>query len=358
MEGERELRCLIAAGGTAGHVLPALAVAEELRTRGVLVTFVGSPGRAESRLVPEAGLELDTLAVAGIPRRVGLPFLRAIGLAGRATLEARGVLARRRPHVVYGGGGFVAGPVVLAAWTRGIPAALAEADAHLGLANRLAAPFAQRVFLAFPDRGDHRAKFVVTGRPIPARSQAGSREAGRRAFGLPVAEPVLLVAGGSQGARSLNRFGVDAFGLKGPAILHLAGDRDYEELREQVVRPDYRMLPWTDEYGLALASADLALARSGASVFELAAAGLPAILVPYPHATADHQRKNAQYFADAGGAVIVSDSGLARVPALVTELLADAGRLAKMAEAMRTVARPDAARVIAEELIGLAPARG
>jgi UDP-N-acetylglucosamine--N-acetylmuramyl-(pentapeptide) pyrophosphoryl-undecaprenol N-acetylglucosamine transferase len=322
----------------------------------VLVTFVGSRGRAESRLVPEAGLELDTVAVTGLPRRVGAPLLRALGLAARATLEARRVIARRRPHVVYGGGGFVAGPVVVAAWMRGVPVALAEADARLGLANRLGAPLARRVFLAFPLPGYAGAKYRVTGRPIPARSRAGSREAGRRAFDLPAAGPVLLVAGGSQGARSLNELAVDAFARKGPAVLHLAGERDYEQLRGRVARADYRLLPWTDDYGLALACADLALARSGASVFELAAAGLPAVLVPYPYATADHQRRNAEYFAGAGGAVIVPDAELDQVPALVTQLLGDSARLAEMAQAMRSVARPDAAAVIAEELIGLASA--
>jgi UDP-N-acetylglucosamine--N-acetylmuramyl-(pentapeptide) pyrophosphoryl-undecaprenol N-acetylglucosamine transferase len=248
--------------------------------------------------------------------------------------------------------------MVLAAWTRGIPAALAEADAHLGLANLLAAPLACRVFLSFPVEGRNGAKYRVTGRPIPASSRAGTRAEGRRAFGLPADGPVLLVAGGSQGARSLNELAVRAFAEKGPAVLHLAGVRDYDDLRSGVTRADYQLLPYTNEYGLALGAADVALARAGGSVFELAAAGLPAILVPYPHATADHQTKNARYFAAAGGAVLVPDAELERVPALVRDLLADDDRRRRMSEAMRRVARPDAASDIAEELIELAAARG
>src|SRR5213596_2637658 len=162
MGERRQLRCLIAAGGTAGHVLPSLAVAEELRERGVKVTFAGSPDRVEARLVPEAGFELDAFRVSGLPRRPSPALVRALGRAVWAPVACLRILARRRPDVVLGGGGYVAGPMVLAAWTRGIPAALTEADSHLGLANRIAAPFARRVFLAFPIDGKSPPKFRVT----------------------------------------------------------------------------------------------------------------------------------------------------------------------------------------------------
>src|SRR5438094_2172697 len=167
--------CLIAAGGTAGHVLPALAVAEALSARGARVTFAGSPGRAEARLVPDAGYELDTFRVSGLPRRPGLAQAHAVlhDLAAPAACDR--ILARRKPDVVLGGGGYVGGPVVLAAARRRIPAAVMEAAAHRGLANRLAAPFARRVFLAFPARGRDGSKYRVTGRPIPARSRPMQR---------------------------------------------------------------------------------------------------------------------------------------------------------------------------------------
>jgi UDP-N-acetylglucosamine--N-acetylmuramyl-(pentapeptide) pyrophosphoryl-undecaprenol N-acetylglucosamine transferase len=145
MEEHRQLRCLIAAGGTLGHVAPALAVAEALRARGVEVTFAGSPDRVEARLVPERGYAFDPFRVEGLPRRPGARLVRALGLAAAAPVACTRILRKRNPDVVLGGGGFVAGPMLLAAWLRGTPAALTEADAHLGLANRLASPFAAPV---------------------------------------------------------------------------------------------------------------------------------------------------------------------------------------------------------------------
>src|ERR671937_478790 len=176
---DRQLACLIAAGGTAGHVLPSLAVAEALRARGVRVTFAGSPDRIEAQLVPEAGYELDTFRVSGVPRQPGIAQARATLRALAAPAACDRILARRRPGVVLGAGSFVAGPMVLAAARRRIPAALTEADAHLGVANRLAAPFARRVFLAFPLPGKRAPKYRVVGRPIPARSRPIDRDEAR-----------------------------------------------------------------------------------------------------------------------------------------------------------------------------------
>src|SRR5712691_7086938 len=163
MDRSPKLACLIAAGGTAGHVRPALAVAEALRARGVTVTFAGAPDRVESRLVPEAGFELDTFSISGLPRRPSVELLRAVVRAVRAPFACSRILSKRRPDVVLGGGGYVAGPMVLAARVRGIPAALTEADAHLGLANRLAAPAASRVFLAYAISGRKAPKYTVVG---------------------------------------------------------------------------------------------------------------------------------------------------------------------------------------------------
>jgi UDP-N-acetylglucosamine--N-acetylmuramyl-(pentapeptide) pyrophosphoryl-undecaprenol N-acetylglucosamine transferase len=354
MPDTQELRCLIAAGGTVGHVAPSLAVAEALAARGVRVTFAGSPDRVEARLVPEAGYELDTFRVSGLPRRPGVALARALGRALAAPGACKQILRRRRPDVVLGGGGYVAGPMVYAASRLGIPAALMEADAHVGLANRLAAPFAERVFLSFPVEGKGRPKYKVTGRPIPARSRALPRHAARELFGLPADGPVLVVFGGSQGALSLNELAVESFGQSGPAVLHLSGQRDFEQLRGRVVREDYMLLPYTDAFGAAIGAGDLVLARAGGSVWELAAAGRPAILVPYPFATADHQAKNAAFFERAGGAIVIAEPELGRVPDLARSLLGDPDRLTEMSEAMLRVARPNAADEIAQELIALA----
>jgi UDP-N-acetylglucosamine--N-acetylmuramyl-(pentapeptide) pyrophosphoryl-undecaprenol N-acetylglucosamine transferase len=320
------------------------------------VTFAGSPARFEAKLVPEAGFEFDEFEISGLPRRPGVAQARAAMRAVKAVRACRRILRRRRPDVVLGGGGYVAGPMVLAAAGRRIPTALMEADAHLGLANRLSAPFARRVFLSFPIPGRTGGKYRLTGRPIPRASRVGlTKEEAREHFFFEQG-PLLLVFGGSQGARSINELAVESFGAKGPAVLHLSGERDFALLAKRVSRPDYRLLPFVPDFGAALAAADLVLARAGGSVWELAAAETPAILVPYPFATADHQTKNAGYFEEAGGAVVVPESELGLVPDLARSLLGDADRLAEMAAAMGRVARPNAADEIAEELIALAAA--
>jgi UDP-N-acetylglucosamine--N-acetylmuramyl-(pentapeptide) pyrophosphoryl-undecaprenol N-acetylglucosamine transferase len=334
--------------------MPALAIAEALRERGVEVSFAGAPDRIEARLVPEAGFAFDAFAISGLPRRPGPKQLRAASRALGAPLACLRILRRRRPHVVLGGGGFVAGPMVLAAWLARVPAALTEADAHLGLANRLAAPFAERVFLSFPIAGREGPKYRLSGRALARRGAQPDRAQARRLFGLPEEGPLLLVFGGSQGAHALNELVAEHFAEQGPAVLHLAGERDTPALRERVRRPDYVVLDFTREFAAALAACDLGLARAGGSVWELAAAGKPGILVPYPHATADHQAKNARHFEQGGGVVVVPQSEIERVPGVIGELLADPPRLRRMGEAMLALARPQAADEIADELVAMA----
>jgi len=329
-------------------------VAEVLTQRGVFVTLAGSPDRVEARLVPEAGYELDTFRIEGFPRQPTPALVRSLALAAAAPSVCRAILRRRRPDVVFGAGGFVAGPVVLAAATMRIPAALAEADAHLGLANRLASPFARRVFLAYPLAGRNGPRYRVVGRPIPERARPISQAGAREIFELPADQPVLLVAGALAGARSINELVVESFAEVGPAILHISGERDYESLRRRVKRTDYRLIASTDRIGAAYSAADLVLSRAGSGVWEVAAAGKPAILVPYPFATADHQARNAEFFVRAGGAVMVRELDLEDVPDLVRSMLGDPERLARMGEAMRRVAKPSAAEEIAEGLIELA----
>ena len=307
--------------------------------------------------MPEAGFELDAFRISGLPRRPGVELVRSLARSVGAVRESRRILKRRRPGVVLGAGSFVAGPVVLAAATMRIPTALTEADAHLGLANRLAAPFADRVFLSYELDGLGPPKYRVVGRPIPRRARPLPRAEARERLGLPEHGKILGVFGARAGAKSLNELAVATWGDQGPAVLHLSGKRDHDGLRPRVARADYVLLPTTDDFGAALSAVDLALSRSGGTVWELAAAGLSAVLVPYPHATSDHQTKNARHFERGRGAVVVPESRLHEVPALVESLLADDARLREMSEAMRALARVDAADRIAEELIELAAAR-
>jgi UDP-N-acetylglucosamine--N-acetylmuramyl-(pentapeptide) pyrophosphoryl-undecaprenol N-acetylglucosamine transferase len=350
---------LIAAGGTAGHVVPALAIADALRARGAHVEFAGGE-RAEAELVPAAGYPFHPLAVAGLDRRNPLKAARAVGLAAAAVGRARRLVRDVGADVVLGGGGYVAGPVGLAAVTRRVPLVLTEADSHLGIANRMLARFARRVFLAFPIEGRSGEAYEVVGRPIPAGTAGADRAAARERFGIGPDERCLLVFGGSLGARSLNEAAVEAFGREAPfAVLHASGRRDHDELRRRLdelgAPAHYRLHPYIEPFADAYAAADFAAARSGGSVFEIAAAGLPSILVPYPHATADHQSGNARWLADGGAAVLVPDRELdaERLRAEATALAADPERLERMAAAARSLARPDAADRVAEAILTL-----
>jgi UDP-N-acetylglucosamine--N-acetylmuramyl-(pentapeptide) pyrophosphoryl-undecaprenol N-acetylglucosamine transferase len=366
------MRIAIAAGGTAGHAVPALAVGQELRSRGADVLFVGGE-RAEAELVPAAGFEFTQLRLAGLDRRSPLKALRAVWLALRGVLAARRILRLRGADAVLAGGGYVAGPVGLAAVTMRLPLVVSEADAHLGVANRLLAPFARRVCLAFALPGRDGDRYLVTGRPIAPRHAPVPRVEARRHFGLPEEGRCLLVFGGSLGARNINRAALDAFAEgvpEGLSVMHLTGRADFTAARELLDRSPalcdaaaharYRLFDYTSEFDVALAAADVAVCRAGGSVFELAASGLPAVLVPYPHATADHQTKNARWYADGGAGVVVPDAELtgSRLRSAVDELLADEVSLARRREAALRLARPDAAERIADELLAAAGAGG
>jgi UDP-N-acetylglucosamine--N-acetylmuramyl-(pentapeptide) pyrophosphoryl-undecaprenol N-acetylglucosamine transferase len=350
---------VIAAGGTAGHVVPALAVADALRASGATVSFLGTRDHVEATLVPAAGYELDFLAVRGLDRRNPLKALAAAGRAAAAVPAARRILRSRGADVVMGGGGYVAGPAGLAARSAGIPLVLTEADSHLGLANRLLARSTSRICLAFPIAGLDGDRYLVTGRPVPGAVLDADRSSARRRFGIPDGDRCLLVFGGSLGSRSINEAALDAF-ADGEAedfhVLHIAGTRDYPDARRRVEAADpprYTLLEYEPSLGDALAASDLVLARAGGSVFELAAAGRPAILAPYPHATGGHQEANAAWMADAGAAIVIDDIELTgrRVRAEAAALLDDRERLAAMAEASKSLARPDAARRIADEVL-------
>jgi UDP-N-acetylglucosamine--N-acetylmuramyl-(pentapeptide) pyrophosphoryl-undecaprenol N-acetylglucosamine transferase len=333
-------------------VVPALAVAAALRAEDAEVAFVGGE-RAEARLVPAAGFALHRIAVQGLSRSSPLRALRALALAAIAVSRSRKLLRELAPDAVLGGGGYVAGPVGLAALSLRIPLVLSEADSHLGLTNRMLARFARRVCLAFPIAGREAPRYRVTGRPVAAPQH--DRGAARASMGVPAEATCVLVFGGSLGARSINLAAVEAFAGAPFHVLHVCGERDHAELAARGLPASYDLrayLPlaaFTD----ALGAADLVVARAGGSVFEIAAHGLPAVLVPYPHAAGDHQSANARWMAEAGAALVIADSELtgARLGGEVAALLADRRRLTAMAGAAAGLARPRAADEIAEELL-------
>jgi len=338
----------VAAGGTAGHVVPALSVAAELQAEGCEVHFAGGD-RAEARLVPEAGFRFHAIRAKGLSRTSPVAAVKAALLVPGAVVAAVRLIRDLRPVAVLGGGGYIAGVVGIAAVFTRTPLVLTEADSHLGLANRVLARFAAKVCLAFPIAGCEGDRWVITGRPVPA--PFSDRDAARERFGIPEGATCVLVTGGSLGARSINRAAVEAFAGGRFHVLHLAGERDLPDL--QSPREDYVLEGYVDDFGQAVLACDLAVARAGGSVFELAAHGCPAVLVPYPHAAGDHQRGNAEWMERAGAAVVIDDERLdaASLGRVVGALLADSARLARMATASASLAKPDAARAVAAEVL-------
>jgi UDP-N-acetylglucosamine--N-acetylmuramyl-(pentapeptide) pyrophosphoryl-undecaprenol N-acetylglucosamine transferase len=345
-----------------------MAVAAELRASGAEVSFLGTRERIEAELIPAAGYEIDFLQVRGIDRRNPLRAAVAVAGAVGAVGVARRALRRRRAEVVVGGGGFVAGPAGLAAVIARTPLVLTEADSHLGLANRLLAGRAARVCLAFPIDGRDGERYLHTGRPIPDAVLHGDRALARERFGIPAEARCLLIMGGSQGARSVNRAAIEAFAEAGGTrdfhVIHLTGRRDHDELAERLAAAAhaerYTLLAYEPDLGDVLAACDLVLSRSGGSIFEVTAAGRPAILVPYPYATAGHQSTNAAWMAGAGAAEVIEDAALSAelLGERVDALLGDGERLAAMSSASAALARPDAARRIADEVLAAAGASG
>ena len=325
--------------------MPALSVAAELKQLGCQVEFAGGD-RAEATLVPQAGYQFHVIKAEGLSRTSKLKAARAALKAIPAAFAAVRLVRELRPDVVMGGGGYVAGVVGFAAVVTRTPLVLTEADSHIGLSNRLLSRFAARVCLAFPLLGADPAKYLVTGRPVP--EPFTDRAAARRRFGVPEGAQCVLVTGGSLGARSINNAAIKAFADGAFHVLHLAGTRDLASLTAP--RANYLLEGYVDDFGEAVLASDLAVARSGGSVFELAAHSCPAVLVPYPHAAGDHQAGNAEWMRAGGAAVVLADSELSaeRLSDTVQRLLDDPAELERMSAASSGLARPDAAQAVAE----------
>jgi undecaprenyldiphospho-muramoylpentapeptide beta-N-acetylglucosaminyltransferase len=351
---------MIAGGGTAGHVLPGLAIARALVALDhpmSTIQFVGSTRGIERELVPEAGFPLIVLPGRGIQRRLTLDNLAAIGGLLVAACRALGLVTRRRPRIVAALGGYASVPVALAAVLWRVPVVVAEQNAVPGAANRLVARFARAAAVSFPDTPLPRA--VVTGNPVRDGVFDVDRDDARRRLAIAGGRRLVLVFGGSLGALRLNQAVVGALAgwrdREDLVVRHVIGERDWDLVHRDL--PDlsdaalvYQPVRYEHDMPRAMAAADLAVCRAGSSTcFELAAVGLPAILVPSPNVTDDHQTANAGHLARAGAAVVVPDAELdaARLAAEVDRLLADPGRLDELAAGLRRFARPDAAQRVA-----------
>ncbi|HHV07013.1 MAG TPA: undecaprenyldiphospho-muramoylpentapeptide beta-N-acetylglucosaminyltransferase [Firmicutes bacterium] len=367
------MKVLFAGGGTGGHVYPALAVAQLLTERdsNTEVLFVGTQKGLEHDLVPKAGFKLETVAAAGLKRRLTLANLGVLGSNLRGFVQALKIVRRFRPHVVVGTGGYVAVPVVLAAaWLR-VPILLHEQNALPGLANRFLSRFAACVAVSYEQAIDYfpqARRIIVSGNPVRAGVWQKSRSEGRHCLELDDSARLILVFGGSRGARPITEATVAAAKrlLTDPKIVLLlvTGTADFVTIEEKVRRLGIqaqqagKMLvrPYLYNMEDALAAADVVVTRAGATTLaEITARGIPAVLIPSPYVTANHQEHNARALADNQAAVMIKQQELTGelLADTLQTLLADSERLANMTAAARALGRRDAANILTQEILRL-----
>lgn len=350
--GDMQRPVMILAGGTGGHIFPGLAVAKVLREHGVPVVWLGADGGMEARLVPQHGIEIETIAVRGIRGKGIATLLAAPFKVWRAVQQARAVLRTRRPAAVISFGGFAAGPGGLAARLARVPLLVHEQNRAPGMTNRVLARLAEEVLTGFPDTFPDRAETVV-GNPV--RDEIAALPGPDARFEGRTGPLRLLVLGGSQGARALNESVPDALrrlrGILAFDVRHQSGEAMHEAASKAYARAgiDATVEPFITDMAGAYAWADVVVCRAGAlTLAELCAVGVGSILVPFPQAVDDHQTKNARYLLDRGAAqVLPQGETLAERLSATLEILSERIDLLRMAQSARALAKPDAARKVA-----------
>ena len=355
-DGEtKELGVVVAGGGTGGHLFPGLAAADTLaRRRPCRVTFVGASRGIETRVVPKRGYALRTLPVRALRGQGPLGFAGSMMRLPASVFSAWRLLGELEPDLLIGVGGYASGPAVIAGWSRRIPTVLLEQNAHPGLTNRLLARFADRICVAFPESAAYfpQQKTIETGNPVRPPDPKPHGE--RSGFSI-------LLFGGSAGAHRLNEIGVEAMARldrAGLSIVHQTGEAELEVVRRRYqdlgIEADVR--PFIDDMAAAYAAADLVVCRAGATTLaELTALGKPAVLVPYPYAADDHQRKNAESLVRRGAAMMILDRELSPegLSQAIASLRGEPERLKTMAESARALGRPDAAEKVVDVCLEL-----
>ncbi len=357
------MKLMLAGGGTGGHVYPALAMGEAMRARGHEVVYAGAPDRLEGRVAPERGYRFLPVSAPQFPRSGPLRKLGFAGALAAAVLRARAMLEAERPELVLGVGGYIMAPTVLAAWSLGIPRAIHESNVAPGLANRLCARVADLVLTTYDQtrgRLPGPAEKVTVGCPVNPEVLRGDRLEALRRYGLSPDRPVLLVVGGSLGSATLNAVALAAARMpRRPwQLLWITGPRYHEAALRDLgdPPPGVAVLRYEDRMGDAYAAADLVVCRAGSSTLsELTAAGLPALLIPSPNVTENHQEANARGLEAAGAALVMTEAELDVPAALdrISALLADPEALAAMGTAARSQSRPGVAEEVARRLEAL-----
>lgn len=361
------MKVLIAGGGTGGHIYPGVTLARALQEKGAEILFVGTRQGLESRIVPREGFPIEYITVDYFPRRLSLRLVRSLWRAGRGVREAFGIVRRYAPDICIGTGGYVAGPVVLAAAVSGRPTLIQEQNAYPGLTNRWLVHVVDKVALGYDEARRHfrrKDKLVVTGNPIRPEIVGTSRAEGAARLGFSTSGRVVLVFGASQGARSINQAllaSLPDLHRLDARFLVVTGMGGFQPFIDECIRRGYlgeappadrpveiknvRVVPYLYDMPAALAVADLVVCRASAgSIAEVTAKGIPAILIPYPHAAENHQEKNARVLEEKGAAVVINDADLdgERLYQSISSLLMDSRRRARMAQAGKAYSRPDA----------------
>lgn len=357
-------KIIISGGGTGGHVFPAIAIADALKARQPesRILFVGALGRMEMDRVPKAGYEIVGLPIAGLQRRLTTKNLNFPFKLLASLRKARKIVSDFQPQIAVGVGGYASGPVLRSAASRGVPTLVQEQNSFPGITNRILAKKATAVCVAYPDMNkwfpDH--KIILTGNPVRKEvlDFAGKREEAAKAFGLSPDKTTVLVVGGSLGARTINEsvenllemFQAGEFQMIWQTGKHYA-DRAQNAVRARNLA-NVVATPFIERMDLAYAMADLVVSRAGAmSVSELTLAGKPSILIPSPNVAEDHQTKNAKALADRDAAVLIPDDAAKRkLPEVLSKILGDASWRARLSENAKTLALPDAAEKIADEI--------
>lgn len=367
-----EVRFVVVAAGTGGHIYPGLSIAGSLQERvsEAKISFIGRPNSAEESAITKQGYDFYPIRAKALPRRISLQLLTSGAILSYSTLRCIRLLRHLRPRMIISIGGFVSVPVVLAARMLKIPVAMHEPNALPGLANKFMAKYARVVMLGFAGAAKYmppQANMVVTGTPIRPEIMATTKEAGRQGLGIDRSKKMLLVVGGSQGAKSINESMEEAANAfkdrQDLVVLHQTGPGHFAEVckrfggtSDRAIDGNRTIVPYIQQMPLALAAADLIVCRAGAvTLAEITAAGLPAVVIPYPFAAEDHQRKNALELVEAGAAIMIDDgelTGEALANAVLT-ILDDDARSHRMAHASKNLGKPAALQEITKTILNL-----
>lgn len=362
MQSERKkLNVVVTGGGTGGHVYPAVAIIQKLKIDPQInnIYYIGCSANLEKDIATREGVEFLPISISGMPRKTGLSLIKWFWELNKSVKQSISHLMRVKPDIVFGTGGYVSGPVLLAAIILRIPFIIHDSDAHPGIVSKFMAPWAKVVSVAFEQAKSYlkSKNIVVNGNPIRANFSTVSKDAALAELGLSSDKKTILVIGGSQGAKTINNALLEAVSKlikeHGFQVIHQTGKKNFDEYKGKIaeVWPEYSdykeyvLRPYFDDMAFVLAAADLAVSRSGSlSLSEFNLSGLPAILIPYPYAAADHQKFNAIAMEKAGAAVWLDDSKCSsdNLSSLILEILYDPDRFKSMQEANMRLAKPDA----------------